>query len=39
LGIALYNAYSGFPGILWAAAPAILAAFVAFGRWSVSSST
>jgi hypothetical protein len=32
LGIALYVAYEGFPGILWAVVPAILAAFVAYGR-------
>lgn len=32
LGIALYIAYAGFPGILWAVVPAILAAFVAYGR-------
>ena len=33
LGIALYVAYAGFPGILWAVVPAILAAFVAYGRF------
>jgi putative oxidoreductase len=33
LGIALYVAYAGFPGILWGVVPAILAAFVAYGRW------
>ena len=33
LGIALYVAYTGFPGILWAVVPAILAAFVAYGRF------
>ena len=32
LGIALYIAYAGFPGILWAVGPAILAAFVAYER-------
>ena len=32
LGILLYVAYAGFPGILWAVVPAILAAFVAYGR-------
>lgn len=32
LGIALYDAYAGFPGILWGVVPAILAAFVAYGR-------
>lgn len=32
LGIALYVAYAGFPGILWGVVPAILAAFVAYGR-------
>jgi hypothetical protein len=35
LGIALYVAYAGFPGILWAVVPAILAAFVAYGRFAV----
>jgi hypothetical protein len=33
LGIVLYVAYAGFPGILWGVVPAILAAFVAYGRW------
>jgi hypothetical protein len=33
LGIALYVAYAGFPGILWGVIPALLAAFVAYGRW------
>lgn len=33
LGIALYVAYAGFPGILWAVVPAILYTFVAYGRW------
>ena len=33
LGSALYIAYTGFPGILWAAVPAILAAFVAYRRF------
>ena len=32
LGIALYVAYSGFPGILWGVMPAVFAAFVAYGR-------
>ncbi len=32
LGIALYVKYAGFPGILWALVPAILAAFVAYVR-------
>jgi hypothetical protein len=32
LGIALYVAYAGFPGILWAVVPAVLAAIVAYGR-------
>jgi DoxX-like family len=32
LGSALYVAYAGFPGVLWALLPAILAAFVAYGR-------
>jgi hypothetical protein len=33
LGMALYVQYTGFPGILWAVVPAILAAFVAYWRW------
>jgi hypothetical protein len=33
LGIALYAAYAGFPGMFWAVVPAILAAFVAYWRW------
>ena len=36
LGMALYVAYTGFPGILWAVVPAILAAFVAYGRFAQS---
>jgi hypothetical protein len=32
LGMALYVAYAGFPGIVWAVVPAMLAAFVAYGR-------
>ena len=35
LGLALYGAYAGFPGILWAVVPAILAAFVAYGRFAL----
>jgi hypothetical protein len=31
-GCALFAKYAGFPGILWAVVPAILAAFVAYGR-------
>jgi hypothetical protein len=34
LGCALFAKYAGFPGILWAVVPAILAAFVAYGRMS-----
>ncbi len=37
LGIALYVAYAGFPGILWGVVPAILAAFVVYGRWPIRS--
>ncbi len=33
LGIALYVRYAEFPGMLWGAVPAILAAFVAYERW------
>src|SRR5882762_2205711 len=32
LGCALFAKYAGFPGILWAVVPSILAAFVAYGR-------
>jgi hypothetical protein len=32
LGCALFAQYAGFPGILWAVVPSILAAFVAYGR-------
>ena len=34
LGCALFAKYAGCPGILWAVVPAILAAFVAYGRWN-----
>ena len=37
LGIALYIAYAGFPGMLWGVIPAILASFVAYGRWPAKS--
>jgi len=32
LGIGLYVAYGGFPGILWGVVPAILLGFVAYKR-------
>jgi hypothetical protein len=32
LGIALFAQYTGFPGLFWALIPAILLAFVAYGR-------
>jgi hypothetical protein len=32
LGCALFAKYAGFPGMLWGVVPAILAAFVAYGR-------
>jgi uncharacterized membrane protein len=32
LGCALFAKYAGFPGMLWGLVPALLAAFVAFGR-------
>lgn len=32
LGCALFAHYAGFPGILWGVVPALLAAFVAYGR-------
>src|SRR5205085_56237 len=31
-GCALFAKYAGFPGMLWGVVPAILAAFVAYGR-------
>ncbi len=33
LGIGLYTQYSGFPGMLWGAVPALVATFVAYKRW------
>ena len=36
LGCALFAQYSGFPGMLWGVVPAILAAFVAYGRMVLS---
>ena len=35
LGLGLYTAYAGFPGLLWAVIPAVLAAFVAYGRFTL----
>jgi hypothetical protein len=35
LGCVLFSKYAGFPGVLWAVVPAILAAFVAYGRMSL----
>jgi hypothetical protein len=32
LGCALFAKYAGFPGILWAVLPSLLAVFVAYGR-------
>jgi len=32
LGCMLFAKYAGFPGVLWAVVPAVLAAFVAYGR-------
>ena len=32
LGCALFAKYAGFPGMLWGVVPAILLAFVAYGR-------
>ena len=32
LGCALFAQYAGFPGLLWGVIPALLAAFVAYGR-------
>jgi len=31
-GCALFTQYAGFPGMLWGVVPALLAAFVAYGR-------
>jgi hypothetical protein len=31
-GCLLFAQYSGFPGVLWGVVPALLAAFVAYGR-------
>ena len=31
-GLVLYAQYAGFPGMLWGVIPALLAAFVAYGR-------
>jgi hypothetical protein len=33
LGCALFAKYAGFPGLLWGIIPAVLAAFVAYGRF------
>jgi uncharacterized membrane protein len=33
LGLALFAKYAGFPGMLWGLLPAILLAFVAYGRF------
>ena len=33
LGIVLYLAYSGFPGMLWGIIPAAFEAFIAYRRW------
>lgn len=32
-GVTLYTAYSGFPGMLWGLLPAVIALFIAYGRW------
>ena len=32
LGLVLFAQYAGFPGMLWGVIPALLAAFVAYGR-------
>ena len=32
LGCVLFAQYAGFPGLLWGVVPALLAAFVAYGR-------
>ena len=32
LGCAMFVQYAGFPGMLWSVVPALLAAFVAYGR-------
>lgn len=33
LGCALFARYAGFPGMLWGVLPAILTAFIAYGRF------
>jgi hypothetical protein len=33
LGLAIYTQYAGFPGLLWGVIPALLLAFVAYGRF------
>jgi hypothetical protein len=33
LGCVLFAQFAGFPGMLWGLVPAILAGFVAVGRW------
>jgi len=35
LGCALFAQYAGFPGMLWGVLPALLAAFVAYGRFAL----
>jgi len=32
LGLAIFSKYAGFPGMLWVVVPALLLAFVAYGR-------
>jgi hypothetical protein len=32
-GIGLYTKYAGFPGCLWGVIPAVLLAFVVYGRF------
>ena len=34
-GCALFAQYAGFPGMLWGVAPALLLAFVAYGRFAL----
>jgi hypothetical protein len=33
-GLAIYTQYAGFPGLLWGVVPALLLAFVAYGRFT-----
>ena len=34
LGLMLFAKYAGFPGMLWGLVPAIITAYIAYGRWT-----